>query len=679
MPPARHEGAQPHPVSIGLLNSHRTTPDTLADQPTAEELAAQVANLNELLARSQATLVKTDTAVAFTVKGEVTVQGHRVPYALIPPHAVLSQIARWVKLPAYRQVALLASRLDERTGTDFQREVEAFVMNALRRAADRGVETGPYCWDAMVRPKALASAAFELVMDRIEAAAHQRADDLQAERTRQSINLAQFPDTFRAAAGMRRRIIALLGPTNSGKTHAAMLALQSAGSGVYLAPLRLLALENYERMRAIGVPVSLVTGEERRLQPGATHVASTVEMLDTHTPVEVAVIDEIQMLGDSDRGAAWTAAVCGVPAETIYLVGSPTARAAIESLAERLGCECEVRELARKSKLAMGDKPLESLRQLRAGDAVIAFSRRDVLQLAEQVAHAGFSVATIYGNLSPEVRQAQAEAFRSGQAQVLVATDAIGMGLNLPISRIVFTTDTKYDGVEDGPIPAWLVQQIGGRAGRFGLAESGTVLGLGGRVHKAIRKQLQAPLEPVARTGFYVAPTQEHLQQIEAVTGESRLAELLTLFRRNIDVNDVFFVPTALTEQSERAKWLDGMRLPLAERFLFSIIPIATRIPKFQDQLWAWANAVENRRQSRIQPVGLRQGRSSLQDAEDACKIYSGYAWLAQRMPEHFPDGPAAVELALEASALVHQMLRAQNRGGKKRADGKKTLTGMLR
>jgi ATP-dependent RNA helicase SUPV3L1/SUV3 len=662
------------------LNSHPNTPDTSADQPTEEALAAQVAKLNELLARSHATLVKTDTAVAFTVKGEVTVQGQRVPYALIPSHAVLSQIARWVKLPAYRQVALLASRLDERTGLDFEREVEAFVMNALRRAADRGVETGAYCWDALVRPQALASTAFELVLDRIEAAASQRADALQAERTRQSINLAQFPDTFRAAAGMRRRIIALLGPTNSGKTHAAMLALQSAKSGVYLAPLRLLALENYERMRAVGVPVSLVTGEERRLQPGATHVASTVEMLDTHTPVEVAVIDEIQMLGDSDRGAAWTAAVCGVPADTIYLVGSPTARAAIESLAERLGCACEVRVLERKSKLAMGEKPLESLRQLKAGDAVIAFSRRDVLQLAEQVANAGFSVATIYGNLSPEVRQAQAEAFRSGQAQVVVATDAIGMGLNLPISRIVFTTDTKYDGVEDGPIPAWLVQQIGGRAGRFGLAESGTVLGLGGRVHKAIRKQLLAPLEPVARTGFYVAPTQEHLQQIEAVTGESRLAELLTLFRRNIDVNDVFFVPTALTEQLERARWLDGTRLPLAERFLFSIIPITTRIPKFQDQLWSWANAVEQRRQSRIQPVGLRQGRSSLQDAEDACKIYSGYAWLAQRMPEHFPDGPAAVELALEASALVHRMLQAQNRGGKRRADGgKKTLAGMLR
>lgn len=657
----------------------QSTPDPHhSEEPTAEALAAQVKELNALLARSHATLVKTDTSVAYSVKGEVTVGDQRFEYSLIPAQAVLAQVNRWVKMPAYKQVALLASRIDDRVANDFEREVTAFVMNAIRRAADRGVETGPYCWDALVRPKELASNAFQLVMDRIEAAAGQRSADLAAERTRQSINLARFPDTFRAAAGMRRKIIALLGPTNSGKTHEAMVALQAAPSGVYLAPLRLLALENYERLRANGVPVSLITGEERRLHKGATHVASTVEMLDTQTPVSVAVIDEIQMLGDTDRGAAWTAAVCGVPAETIYLVGSATARAAVESLAKRLGCECEVRELQRKSKLAMGEKPLESLRQLKAGDAVIAFSRRDVLQLAEQVAQAGFSVATIYGNLSPEVRQAQAEAFRSGQAQVLVATDAIGMGLNLPISRVIFTTATKYDGVEEGPIPAWLVQQIGGRAGRFGLAESGTVLGLGGPVHKAIRKQLSAPLDAIPRTGFYVAPTQEHLKQIGMVTHEDRLLQLLTLFRRNIDVNDVFFVPTSLTEQLERAKWLDGMRLSLDERFLFSLLPITTRIPKFQDQLWAWANAVENKRQSRMQALGLREGRSSLQDAEDACKIYSAYAWLSLRMPEHFPDGVAAVELAIEASGLVNKILRQQNRG-KSRAGGKQSLSGMLR
>jgi len=657
------------------VTTHSTPDHATSPEPTAEALAAQVQQLNALLAQAHATLVKTESAVAFTVKGEVEVNGQRFEYALIPADAVLSQVNRWVKLPPYKQVALLASRLSERTADDFQREVAAFIMKAMRRAADRGVDTGPYCWDALVRPKELAPIAFELVLDRIEAAAGQRTADIAAERTRQSINLARFPDTFQTAAGMRRKIIALLGPTNSGKTHEAMLALQAAKSGVYLAPLRLLALENYERLRAAKVPVNLVTGEERRLQPGATHVASTVEMLDTHTPVEVAVIDEIQMLGDSDRGAAWTAAVCGVPAQTIYLVGSPTARAAVESLALRLGCECEVRELQRKSKLAMGDKPLESLRQLKAGDAVIAFSRRDVLALAEQVAQAGFSVATIYGNLSPEVRQAQAEAFRTGQAQVLVATDAIGMGLNLPISRVIFTTATKYDGTEDGPIPAWLVQQIGGRAGRFGMAESGTVLGLGGPVHKAIRKQLLAPLDPLPRTGFYVAPTQEHLQQIEMVTQEHRLNELLTLFRRNIDVNDVFFVPTSLTEQLDRAKWLDGMRMSLDERFLFSLVPLTTRIPKFQDQLLQWAHAVQEKRPSLIQAVGLRQGRSSLQDAEDACKIYSGYAWLSYRMPQHFPDGAAAVEMAIEASGLVNQILKQQNRG--KQRGRKQGLIGM--
>ena len=632
-----------------------------AHEPSAEALAAQVRELNALLARTQATLVKTDTAVAFSVKGSVTVAGHTVEYALIPVGGVLSQLGRWVKLAPYKQVALLAGRLDERTAQDFEREVTTFVMNALRRAADIGVDTGAYCWDALSRPRERADIAFQLAMDRIDARAVEKKAELAADRTRQSINLAQFPDTFRTAAGMRRKIIALLGPTNSGKTHEAMLALQSAKSGVYLAPLRLLALENYERMRSVQVPVNLITGEERRMQPGATHVASTVEMLDTQTQVEVAVIDEIQMLGDTDRGAAWTAAVCGVPASTVYLVGSASARAAIESLAKRLGCECEVRELQRKSKLAMGEKPLESLRQLKAGDAVIAFSRREVLQLAEQVSQAGFSVATIYGNLSPEVRQAQAEAFRSGQAQVLVATDAIGMGLNLPISRVIFTTDSKYDGVEEGPIPAWLVQQIGGRAGRFGMAETGTVLGLGGPVHKGIRKQLSAPLEPIPRTGFYVAPSQEHLKQIALVTGEQRLFELLTLFRRNIDVNDVFFVPTSLTEQLDRAKWLDGMKMSLDERFHFSLVPLSTRLPKFQDQLWGWAKGVETKKPSRIQAVGLRQGRSSLQDAEDACKIYSAYAWLAYRMPESFPEGPAAVEMAIEASLLVNQMLKQQN------------------
>src|SRR5690606_37866374 len=125
-------------------------------------------------------------------------------------------------------------------------------------------------------------------------------EEWNAARTRESINLAEYPASFELARRLPRRFIALLGPTNSGKTHQAMEALIRAKSGVYLAPLRLLALENYERLQQARpggreLKVNLVTGEERREVEDATHVASTVEMLDITTRVEVAVIDEIQM------------------------------------------------------------------------------------------------------------------------------------------------------------------------------------------------------------------------------------------------------------------------------------------------------------------------------------------------------------------------------------------------
>ncbi|MEG2902833.1 MAG: RNA helicase, partial [Massilia sp.] len=160
---------------------------------------------------------------------------------------------------------------------------------------------------------------FQRISQRLTHAIERDAEERHAARTKESINLAEYPRSFDVASRMGRKFIALLGPTNSGKTHRAMEALAKAPSGVYLAPLRLLALENYERLQAArphgeAIKVSLITGEERRLVEGATHVASTVEMLDSKTPIDVAVIDEIQMLADRDRGAAWTAAVCGAPA-----------------------------------------------------------------------------------------------------------------------------------------------------------------------------------------------------------------------------------------------------------------------------------------------------------------------------------------------------------------------------
>jgi ATP-dependent RNA helicase SUPV3L1/SUV3 len=345
----------------------------------------------------------------------------------------------------------------------------------------------------------------------------------------------------------------------------------------------------------------------------------------------------------------------------VYLVGSATARNAIEALARRLGCDLEVHLLERKAPLTLEPSAVGGIKALRKGDALIAFSRKDVLSWAEQLTRAGFSVATIYGNLSPEVRQAQAAAFRNGIADIIVGTDAIGMGLNLPIARVVFTTALKYDGYDEAQIPAWLAQQIGGRAGRFGLHEAGAVAGFDAATHRAIGKLLKAQLDNLPSAGFYVSPTVEHLKQLADETGENKLEKLLTIFKRNIDLHDDFFLPTWLAEQLERAAWLDGLRLTLEERFLFSLVPLTLRVPAMKTSFEAWARNVERNQKSGLPHRLLGTKLADLQQAEDACKEYSGYAWLSYRMPSLFPDGSAAVALAQQASMAVHRILLVQN------------------
>src|SRR4051794_27405552 len=139
-------------------------------------------------------------------------------------------------------------------------------------------------------------------------------------------DFSRFERLFPVARGMGRRLVLVVGPTNSGKTHWALEALRKAPSGLYLAPLRLLALEVSDRLNRDGTPTTLLTGEEEVRVPDARHLASTIEMLDPDRPVDLAVIDEIQMLADPDRGWAWTAALMGVPAGTVYLLGAPEAR-----------------------------------------------------------------------------------------------------------------------------------------------------------------------------------------------------------------------------------------------------------------------------------------------------------------------------------------------------------------
>ena len=629
--------------------------------PEGDDALLDVAReLHAYLQGFSARLVHNEGAVVIEVAGNVEADGRRYPFRLVPERCVLARVQKWRKLAAERHLALVRERLNEASVAEFEGEVRRFVVRVLREAQAEGLD-GARFLRALETGKELASRRFRIVEDRLAEASSRRRAETLVEVARGTVKLTRYPESFETAFMMRRRFVAILGPTNSGKTHQAMEALAQAATGVYLAPLRLLALENYERLADRGVAVSLVTGEERRITPGATHVASTIEMLDTSRAVEVAVIDEIQMLEDLERGSAWTAAVCGAAAKTVYLLGALSARPAVEALAERLGCELEVTTLARKSPLEMAPRAVGSIGQLRRGDAVIAFSRRDVLNWATNIAAAGFRVATIYGNLSPEVRRAQAQRFRDGEADIVVATDAIGMGLNLPVARVVFSTAKKFDGISEDILPPWLTHQIAGRAGRFGLHEAGLVAGFDEHTHRIISRLMRTPADPLSNRGFYVTPSLRHVKSIAAATGERALARLLELFSRNIDLTDDFFLPGDLSEQAERAQWLDSLPLSLEHRFTLSLVPVATRVETLNQAWQGWARALAKERRSHlsIEPVG--DTRYALQAAEDACKKYSAYAWLGYRLPDYYPDAEAAVALARSMSETVDEMLARQH------------------
>lgn len=618
-------------------------------------------------------LARQEGRVFLRFSGNVEYAGQSVAYDLVPAYGVLAKASKWRKMDVATRSATLRERASASAADALHAEVAAFVVEIAEACADCDIDAAPFL-DALASMQLAEPAAivFDRLRQRLEHAVEREMEEQHAERTRQSINLAEYPATFEVARRIKRRFIAVLGPTNSGKTHMAIEALAKAPSGVYLAPLRLLALENYERlqgMQARGKPlaVSLVTGEERRLVPGATHVASTVEMLDTRTEVDVAVIDEIQMLADRDRGAAWTAAVCGAPAHTVYLVGAPEARRAIEALAARLECELEVHILKRKGPLSMEPTAVRKLGNLRRGDAVICFSRREVLMWRDMVTELGLSVATVYGNLSPEVRRAQAQRFREGAADVVVGTDAIAMGLNMPIARIVMTTTVKYNGYEEEEIPAALARQIAGRAGRYGVHEEGLVAGYDNETHNVMRSLLKEKPVPIKTNGFAVAPTLEHLHRISSVTLEQSLAKLLKRFVHNIDVPDGFFYPRITEEQFERAAWLDTLDLSVAEKFALSLVPISSKVPSLQRAWEHWATALAAKKVTELKAVQVPLHYMSLQEVEDACRLYSAYAWLAYRQPEHFPDTELAQQLSRQASDRVDALLHEQNSAARKR------------
>ncbi len=231
------------------------------------------------------------------------------------------------------------------------------------------------------------------------------------------------------------RYILHIGETNTGKTHHALERMKEARTGLYLAPLRLLALEVYEKLNAEGVPCSLKTGEEEKPVEGANHISCTVEMFHEKEFYEVVVIDESQMIADKDRGFSWFKAITKANAEEVHIIGSKNIKEMMMGLLD--DGVAEIYEYTRDIPLQVENKEF-SLKDTKKGDALVCFSRKQVLENASKLQNNGRQVSVIYGSMPPETRKKQIDRFIKGETSVVVATDAIGMGLNLPIRRIVF-------------------------------------------------------------------------------------------------------------------------------------------------------------------------------------------------------------------------------------------------
>ena len=281
-------------------------------------------------------------------------------------------------------------------------------------------------------------------------------------------------DEYPEARALQRHFVVHIGGTNTGKTYAGFQRLIRAETGVYLAPLRLLALEAQETLLDYGVNCSLTTGEEEDVRPGDTHVAATAEKLDMKRRFDVAVIDECQMIADRERGYAWTRAILGVLAEEVHLCAAPEAKNLLLRLIRSCGDTFEVIEHKRKTPLICMNRVVDYL-DIQPGDALITFSKVEVLSVAEDLRMHGKEPAIIYGALPYATRRKQVAGFLNHERQYVVSTDAIGMGLNLPIRRIIFMDTSKFDGKERRPLKPEEVQQIAGRAGRYGIYDKGYV------------------------------------------------------------------------------------------------------------------------------------------------------------------------------------------------------------
>ena len=388
-----------------------------------------------------------------------------------------------------------------------------------------------------------------------------------------------FIELYPKARLMNRRWKLHVGPTNSGKTYESLEELRNVHRGLYLAPLRLLALEVQERLLENSVLCNLTTGEEEDIIEGATHCSSTIEKLDINKYYDLCVIDEAQMIVDRDRGWAWTRAILGVCASEVHVCMSENALNIVCRLIQECGEEYEVIRHNRNTELIFEEKPFQYPNDVRKHDALVVFSRKSVLAVASELEAIGKKVSVLYGNLPYKVRKEELRKFRDGDTDIVVTTDCIGMGMNINVERVVFLSSHKFDGVSQRPLNSSEVKQIAGRAGRMGMFEKGYVNALEER--KYIKKTLEKKYTDIPFARFEFPETLINLDE--------KLSDILIIWSKITD--NYLFVKTDLQRSLLLCRYLEQFDLTKEQMLKFINIPFDERN---RDLLWMWERLIKD-------------------------------------------------------------------------------------
>lgn len=492
------------------------------------------------------------------------------------------------------------------------------------------------------------------------------------------LNFKSYEQSFPLARSMKRKFFIFIGKTNSGKTHAALDELAKGINGVYLAPLRLMAQEGQESLNDRGITTSLITGEERNIIEEASHISSTIEMCNMSKMIDVAVIDEIQTISDDSRGWAWSQALVGIPAKNIYLVGSEEALPFIIPILTHLGEEYEIKRFQRKTPLEVRE-PLAKLKDLKSGDCVVVFSRKSALEMKNLIESNGKKCSVIYGNLSPDVRRIEAQKFKSGENPILVATDAIGMGLNLPISRIFFSTLEKYDGIETRYLHSSEIKQIAGRAGRYGFADSGEVSLLTNDNHYAttlLHNAVYGGYDEALDTRVPVGPNLQQIKTICDILGKNDLYSALIFFKEKLIRDNPLYKAANLDSMIELAGIIKNKKLELSNGLNYSCVPIDTNYDIHMNHYHLWLN---NHIAGKVNlapelPEVIQYSKNdsySLYEAELYVKLAMAYRWFHYKYPDTYPEFDIVTERAditndyIEKSLHNHIIINSNHKNKK--------------